>query len=207
MSAIDLQAFRAAELAKDPYDFVIVPGFLKEDALSAIEADYPSIAAHGSFPVSELDFGPAFGALLDELQGPEIERAFAEKFDVDLTHRPTMVTARGRCHAKDGRIHTDSADKVITVLVYVNSDWRNDGGRLRVLRSPGDIEDFAAEVPPRAGTLLAFRRSDKSYHGHKRFVGERRVIQLNWVRDESVVRREQSRHRFSARLKKWVPFA
>ena len=40
------------------------------------------------------------------------------------------------------------------------------------------------EVPPTEGTLLAFRRADNSWHGHKPFAGERRVIQFNWVTSE-----------------------
>ena len=36
---------------------------------------------------------------------------------------------------------------------------------------------------------------------------ERRVVQLNWVTDEKVVRREIGRHRWSARIKSLNPFA
>ena len=79
-----------------------------------------------------------------------------------------------------------------------------DGGRLRILRSKSDLNDYAAEVPPTAGTLLAFRRGEESWHGHETFVGPRRVIQLNWVTDMAVVRREQRRHRLSAWLKTLV---
>ena len=67
------------------------------------------------------------------------------------------------------------------------------------------LEDFAAEVPPISGTLLAFRRNNKSYHGHKTYIGERRVVQMNWVRDDTVVRRERRRHRLSAWLKSIFP--
>ncbi|MPY70748.1 MAG: 2OG-Fe(II) oxygenase [Alphaproteobacteria bacterium] len=207
MPAIDLSAFASTPLVRDPYDHVIVRGFLKPDAIGAIEADYPEIGRAGSFPLGELSFGPAFAAMVEELESPPVARAFGEKFGVDLAGRPTMVTARGRCQAKDGRIHTDSETKIITVLIYMNSSWEQPGGRLRVLRSADDLEDYAAEVPPDAGTLLAFRRSAHSYHGHRRFTGPRRVIQLNWVTDDEVVRREQSRHRLSAWVKKLVPFA
>jgi len=47
---------------------------------------------------------------------------------------------------------------------------------LRLLRSPTDLDDVILEVPPQQGTLLAFRRSHNSYHGHKQFSGPRRVI-------------------------------
>ncbi len=206
MSAIDLDAFRATRLEREPYDHLVVSGFLRPDAVRTIGADYPEISKAGSYPLSELKFGPAFAALIEEMRTPEIEAAFADKFDIDLAGRPIMVTVRGQCRAKDGLIHTDTEDKLITVLVYFNNDWQNLDGRLRILRSSDDIEDYASEVPPQAGTLLAFRRSDRSYHGHTSFKGVRRVLQFNWVKNSRVVRREQTRHRYSAKLKQFLQF-
>ena len=126
----------------------------------------------------------------------------AEKFQINLDHRPTIVTVRGQAQAKDGRIHTDTKTKIITVLIYMNPSWENDGGRLRLVNRPDDIHDYIAEVPPIEGTLLAFKVTPHSWHGHLPFVGERRVIQLNWVIDQGVVEREIARHKFSAKLKK-----
>jgi len=91
--------------------------------------------------------------------------------------------------------------------LYLNPVWREDSGRLRLLRGADDIEDYVAEVPPLAGMMLAFRRSEASFHGHRPHIGERRVIQLNWVTDERVVRRETGRHRWSARIKALNPFS
>ncbi len=205
LSAVNLDAFDAVPLERAPYDYLIVPGFVRAAALTAVEADFPPIARHGSYPVGELKPGKAFLALLDEVQSPPVREAFETKFGLDLTGRPTMITVRGQCHAKDGRIHTDSRDKIITVLIYLNRGWDDATGRLRILRSATDLEDYAAEVPPTSGTLLAFRRSDKSFHGHHRYVGQRRSIQLNWVTGEDVVKRERSRHRLSAWLKRCLP--
>ena len=92
---------------------------------------------------------------------------------------------RGRCGARDGKIHNDSTSKIITVLLYVSPDWDDAGGRLRLLRSRDDIDDVAVEVRPCHGTLVAFLRSDRSWHGHLPFEGERRVIQFNWVNNSS----------------------
>jgi hypothetical protein len=50
-----------------------------------------------------------------------------------------------------------------------------------MLRSPSNLEDYTAEVKPMGGTLLAFRRTDHSWHGHKQFVGERRMLQYNFL--------------------------
>ena len=161
-AALDTDALANTPCGHDPYDYVIVPGFVRAAALPAIHETYPEIDQPGSFPYQSLAYGDAFSSLLDELQGPEMRAAIEKVFDVDLTDRPTTVTVRGRCQLKDGRIHQDSTEKIITVLVYMNPDWEESGGRLRVLRSDRDLEDYAAEVPPAEGTLLAFRRSDTS---------------------------------------------
>ena len=202
MHGLDLEAFRTAVLIREPFDYLIVPGCIRPEARAAIHADSPVIDSPGSFPVSELRYGPAFRALLQTLTGPQVRAAFEEKFGLDLRGRPTMVTVRGRCGPRDGRIHTDAPSKIITALLYLNGQWEDSGGRLRLLRSGDDLDDVLVEVPPEEGTLVAFRRTDNSFHGHKPFVGPRRVIQLNWVTDAWTVRRELLRHRASAWAKR-----
>jgi SM-20-related protein len=202
VKSLDLERFEQTPLVREPFEHLIVPEFVKSQAREAISDDYPKITRAGSFPLSELTFGPKFKELIDDLNGRELRAAVERKFSIDLTGRPSMVTVRGRCSERDGKVHTDSKTKLITVLIYLNSKWESDGGRLRLLRSENNLDDLVVELPPIAGTLLAFKRSDNSWHGHKPFAGERRVIQLNWVTDEQVVRREQSRHRFSAMTKK-----
>jgi SM-20-related protein len=206
LSILDLDRLRSAPLVRDPFEFVVVEKFLRDDALMPLVTDFPDIRRHGSFPVDTLAYGPAFAHLVAALTGPELRRAIEEKFGIDLSDRPTLLTLRGRSDGKDGYIHTDSASKIITLLLYMNPVWEHAEGRLRLLRGPGDLEDYAREVAPLAGTMLAFRRSERSFHGHRAHVGERRSLQLNWVTDPSVVRRELGRHRWSARLKALNPF-
>lgn len=110
-----------------------------------------------------------------------------------------------RCAASPGRrtaapIPT-ARPRFFTVLLYLNQEWSPDGGRLRILNSD-NVEDYVKEVPPFAGTLLIFRRSDTSWHGHLPFEGQRRTIQLNWVTSQAVVDREQGRHAISTLVKK-----
>jgi hypothetical protein len=180
----------------------MVPGCVKRAAMPAINADYPLVTHPGSFPLPTLKYGPAFAELMDAIQGPEFTRAVEKKLGIDLTGRPTMVTARGISAARDGQIHTDSRTKLVTVLIYMNNDWEAKTGRLRLLRGPGDLEDMIAEVPPDQGTLLVFKNEPHAWHGFHPFEGPRRVIQLNWVTDQGVVRREQFRHRVSAFFKR-----
>jgi SM-20-related protein len=199
---LGLDAFRNTPLVQEPFQHLIVSGFIAPAGLAAISADYPKIARSGSFPVDQVSFGPAFQMLLDELESDEFREAFEEKFDVDLSDRPTVTTVRGRCDARDGKIHTDSTSKIITVLIYMNEAWEQPGGRLRLLRSADNLNDIIVEVPPVAGTLLAFKRSDNSWHGHEPFAGERRVVQFNWLTSEGNRQIAMLRHHTSAAFKR-----
>ena len=205
MSMLNLDAFRNTPLVHEPFDYCIMPRFIKPEALDRIQADYPDIQQGGSFPLSTLTLGPDFEMLTQELLGPAMRSAFAEKFKMDLLGRPATLTVRGYCRAKDGKIHVDSKTKLITVLLYLNAPWEAHGGQLRLLRS-NDIENYFAEVPPEQGTLLCFRNGPNAWHGHKSFNGQRRVLQLNWVVDEAAAHASARRHGFSAFLKQLNPF-
>jgi hypothetical protein len=197
-----LEAFRATPLVKEPFEHLIVSGFVGPAALAAINADYPKISTSGSFPVDQVGYGPSFQTLLDELESDAFREAFEEKFGLDLSGRPTVTTVRGRCDARDGKIHTDSTSKIITVLIYMNESWEQACGRLRLLRSADNLNDIITEVPPVAGTMLAFKRSDNSWHGHEPFAGERRVIQFNWLTSEGNRQIAMLRHHTSASFKR-----
>jgi SM-20-related protein len=204
MSFLDLDTFRAASLVTEPFSYVVVPGFIRPEALHLINTDYPDILRPGSFPLGQLSYGPAFRAFISELESVEFRKVFEEKFKIGLAGRPMTVTVRGRCAAKDGQIHTDSVSKIITVLIYLNSGWEAPGGRLRLLRSGNDLDDMITEIPPIEGTMLAFKRAENSWHGHKPFVGVRRVIQFNWVTSERDQRVAMLRHHASSAAKRLV---
>jgi len=205
MTFLDLDRLRETPLHREPFEFVVVENFLAGDMLPALLGAFPEIPGHGSYPLSALSCAPLFARLADELEGGAMRQAIEDKFAIDLGGRPTMITLRGYSDGKDGTIHTDTATKIITVLIYMNPAWQASAGRLRLLRGPNDLSDYVAEIPPLAGTMVAFRRSASSYHGHHAHVGRRQSIQLNWVTDPAVVRREIGRHRWSARLKALSP--
>lgn len=202
-----LDAFGATPLQTSPFMHLMVRDFVEPGALKAAQDSYPEVPGPGSHPPHGLRIEGGFRRLMDELNGPAFRKAVEEKFGIDLTGRPTMYTVRGFCRARDGQIHTDSKTKIITVLLYMNdASWPSDAGRLRLLNSGDDLEDYFAEVEPSGGTLLVFKRADNSWHGHHSFEGRRRAIQLNWVTDQAVVDREQGRHGLSSRLKRLFSF-
>jgi hypothetical protein len=202
MAHLNLEKLRQARLETDPYQFTIVPGFLSPESVTQINATYPRIAKGGSYPIESLGAGMTIKEVIDELDGPEFQAAIEEKFGVGLGGRPKMYSLRGYTRAKDGQIHTDSKDKIITVLLYLNEIWPHTGGRLRLLRNGDDVEDYVAEVPPDNGTLLVFRRSDNSWHGHDPFEGPRRSLQMNWMTSEGAIGIHKLRHTISAVVKR-----
>jgi SM-20-related protein len=206
MDHLAIDKLRAAELQTDPFDFVIVPAFLSAESIRRVNATYPSITRGGSYPIELLKTGMAVKEVIDELDGPEFQGIVAEKFGVDLTGKPKMYSLRGYLRAKDGGIHTDSKDKVITVLLYLNEHWQHQGGRLRLLRNGLDLENYVAEVPPDNGTVLVFKRTENSWHGHHPFEGQRRALQMNWMTSEGSKGFHAIRHKLSAAVKKLIPF-
>ena len=198
----DFRRFTETPLQSEPYVHMVVPGFVPRDIAVAVAASFPAPDLPGVLPAPAQPSDDAFGRLLAELRSPAFTRLFADKYGLPLSTDSLMITLRARTRPQDGEIHTDSESKLVTALIYLNETWSADGGRLRVLRGPNDIEDMAAEVPPDAGTLITFRRSDKSWHGHKPFDGPRKAIMLNWMTDATAARREILRHGFSARIKR-----
>jgi SM-20-related protein len=203
MSILDFEALDRAPLQKDPCDFVVVPHFVRREALAEVNRDYPEIEAPGNFPPEELRYGATFAALLEELGSPLMREKIAAKFGVDLSRHPLQVTVRKYSEAQDGNVHNDSKMKVVTILIYFNEEWKHAGGQLRLVRALDNIDDYAAEVPPEGGILLAFRRNEHSYHGFVPCVGERRSLQMYWVSPKRAARGEK-KLTLKRRLKRWM---
>jgi SM-20-related protein len=205
MMRLAYEALRATAVATEPFRHVVVPGFVPPQELAGVFDDLPPMTRRGSFPIASVRMGKRALALIGELEGPKFRAAVAETFGLDLGAAPTMVTLRGQSRERDGQIHCDSRAKRVTVLLYLNpatDAWVRHEGCLRLLRGPDDIEDHAVEVPPVNGTLLVFPNGPATWHGHKRFIGQRYVVQLNYMTADSAARSELRRHRISAFLKR-----
>lgn len=195
MSLINLSAVRDAQPSRDPYNFLLASKFLKEDAVDDLRRDFPEINKPGYLTVDEVKLHGRFKQLIDELEGPELTEELSRKFGQDLHAYPRLTTIMKRSQPKYGSIHTDGPSKVMTMLVYMNDDWgSDDGGRLRVLYDGKNYEPYAVEVPPVMGTVFGFLRSDNSWHGHRPFSGERKVVQIAWVTNADELERKKKRN-------------
>lgn len=208
-ACINIDGLKLARTGRNPYNFLVGDHFIQPTAVEPLKADYPDLREPGFF--TESDIGPrshgAFAKLLEDLKSPEVSKIVSEKLDIDLVNKPKMITIRKVSQAKDGRIHTDGEAKIATMLTYLNDKWDGSAaGCLRVLRNGKDFEDYVEQISPLTGTVFAFRRSDSSWHGHTPFVGERRVVQMTWLRSEADVARKEKRGALSHSLKKIFHF-
>jgi hypothetical protein len=205
-SPLDFDKLAATPVAADPYPHILVENFVKPDALRAVVAALPVMRSRGSFPVEALKLGQPAKLLVFGLEGEVFRSLIAKKFALDLAGAPIMTTLRGNAGTKDGQIHTDSTAKRVTILLYLNpasgNAFNDQKGCLRLLRSPTDLEDYAVEVPPVDGTLLVFPNGPTTWHGHKIFIGQRYVIQMNYMTTSTKAKAELRRHHLTALIKR-----
>jgi SM-20-related protein len=196
LTLVNVEAVRNAAKSSTPYDYFLGSGLLKEEAIPELKRDFPAIEKPGYLTVDEVKLKGRFKTLVEELESPEFTEEISRKWGKDMHPYPRLTTIMKRSQPKYGAIHTDGPSKVMTMLVYMNDQWGEDtGGRLRVLYDGEHFEPYAVEVPPTMGTVFGFLRADNSWHGHRPFAGERKVIQIAWVRDEKELERKKSRNR------------
>ena len=184
------------------------PYFHVENALSHflnssdLVKDFPDIDSGGSFPSDNLKEGD-IKKLVEELEGDEFKAILENKLGVDLKDAEVITTLRGFSRFKDGKIHTDSQSKIVTVLLYLNKNWDNEIGNLRLLKKSNDLDNYIQEISSEYGNLVAFKVTDNCWHGFMPFEGKRLSIQLNYIYPKSL-KMHKIRHKLSASFKKLI---
>lgn len=206
MEVADFKALDNAPVATKPFPHLLVEHFIKAEALPKVLADLPPMKGRGSFPIAAVRLGPAAAATINALESPVFRDIIAQKFGLDLHDAPIMTTLRGRSGPQDGRIHTDSSAKRVTILLYLNpaqgEAWMRHDGCLRLLRDGNNLDAYDVEVPPVNGALLVFPNGPTTWHGHKPFVGQRYVVQMNYMTTSAKAKAEMRRHHLSAFVKR-----
>jgi len=184
------------------------PYFHVENALSNfldssdLVKDFPDIDSGGSFPSDNLKEGD-IKKLVEELEGDEFKAILENKLGVNLKDAEVITTLRGFSRFKDGKIHTDSQSKIVTVLLYLNKNWDNEIGNLRLLKKNSDLDNYIQEISSEYGNLVAFKVTDNCWHGFMPFEGKRLSIQLNYIYPKSL-NMHKIRHKLSASFKKLI---
>ena len=169
---------------------------------SDLVKDFPDIDSGGSFPSDNLKEGD-IKKLVEELEGDEFKAILENKLGVNLKDAEVITTLRGFSRFKDGKIHTDSQSKIVTVLLYLNKNWDNEIGNLRLLKKNNDLDNYIQEISSEYGNLVAFKVTDNCWHGFMPFEGKRLSIQLNYIYPKSL-NIHKIRHKLSASFKKLI---
>ena len=201
---LDLERIRNARVRAEPFPYFVVEDAIPATNAPTVAADFPAIDRPGAIDVEQTEFGPSFGALLDDLKGDALRRIIADKLGVELEGRNIVVNVRGQMRLTDGNIHTDTPSKLVTVLVYFNEPGANDETGLRILKNGRDLDDYVEEIPPRLGTMIVFKVTPDCWHGHKAVPGKRLSLQLNYLSGVKTRGKHQLAHRLVGRMKRKV---
>ena len=203
MQLLDKIQLHLAKVDKSFFPYFHVENALSHDfePLDLVD-NFPDIDSGGSFPSDNLDEG-YIKKLVQELEGDKFRAILEDKLEVDLKDAEVITTLRGFSRAKDGKIHTDSQSKIVTVLLYLNKNWDNSIGNLRLLKKNNDLEDYIQEISSEYGNLVAFKVTDNCWHGFMPFEGKRLSIQLNYIYPKSL-NTHKIRHKLSSSFKKLI---
>jgi len=199
---LNFELIKKAEINSEFYPFFSVQDvFLNKEDHNRITKDFPSINKGGSFPSDSVSYGKSIQSLIDSLEGDQMRAILENKFQVDLKDKPVVSTFRGYSRMKDGKIHSDSKTKIITVLLYLNENWDESIGLLRMLKEKDNIDNYITEIPASMGSMVAFKVTNNCWHGFIPFEGKRRSIQLNYLYKEALSQ-HNFRHKLSSFFKK-----
>ena len=199
---LNFELIKRAEINSDYYPFFAVKDvFLSKQDHKRISIDFPKIVQGGSFPSDSLSYGESIQSLLNILEGEQMRNILETKFQVDLKDKPVVSTFRGYSRMKDGKIHSDSKTKIITVLLYLNENWNKSSGLLRMLKEKDNIDNYITEIPASMGSMVAFKVTKNCWHGFIPYEGKRCSIQLNYLYKEALSI-HKIRHNLSSFFKK-----
>ena len=200
---LNFNLIKEAEINSEFYPFFTVQdAFLNKQDHKKIATDFPKINKGGSFPSDSVSYGQSIQSLLDSLEGDQMRNILENKFQVDLQDKPVVSTFRGYSRMKDGKIHSDSKTKIITVLLYLNKNWDKGSGLLRMLREENNIDNYITEIPASMGSMVAFKVTNNCWHGFIPYEGKRCSIQLNYLYKEALSQ-HKIRHKLSSFFKKF----
>ena len=201
MRLLDKNKINLVKVEDNYFPFFHIKNAFQEDIdCHELVESFPQIDTGGSFPSENLIDGP-LKDLIQELEGGDFKNILEEKLDVDLKDAVVVTTLRGYSRLKDGQIHTDSNSKILTVLLYLNLDWDETIGNLRLLKNNSNLDDYIQEVPSSFGSLLAFKVTENCWHGFHAFEGKRLSVQMNYIYKRSFSS-HKLRHLISSKLKK-----
>lgn len=184
---LNLKAFENAEMREAPFRWgTVAPGFDSTHTALAVVRDFPSeyLRLREAGPTSEKAYrmlsaplveqsrilplvhrlAPVWRQLIEELLTPRFTASVCHAAGMRLPAASLEIRASSYADGCFLGPHTDRPDKLLSLIVYLESAWSpSEGGELSILGSD-DPADEVARVEPRLGTAAVLVRSDCSWH-------------------------------------------
>ena len=199
---INFDEIENTDVNNRPFPYFGLEKALNTDFQKDLISDFPEILKGGSFPLESIEVKDSLKGLVSEIKSEQFRALLGKKFDVNLSGKPIVITARGYSREADGKIHTDSKTKLITVLIYLNEQWDSPTGRLRILNS-NDMSDCQEEFSSSFGQMIAFKVTENCWHGYLPHKGKRQSLQVNYLIDTKSSKYHFYRHKLSAFFKRY----
>lgn len=108
---------------------------------------------------------PAWRELLEDLRGEEFADWLESGTELTLRHLATDIGIYTHDDGDFISVHKDKPHKAITAILYLNPQWPEENGGLYEVRASDDpAQQPVRRITPRAGQLLAFPPSERSWH-------------------------------------------
>jgi hypothetical protein len=178
---VNTSRLRGEVLQEDPFEWLSCASFLDEDVAFQLAR---------RFPIDGLSISTAIGSRFESrslisdgvidyswncenqdwiefakyLISKDYHDLISDVMKIDLANCTTSAAiCRYRTDSFNGA-HTDRSHRVVSQIIYLNRVWmRAWGGDFLILRAP-DISAVASRVAPAFNTMVAFIRSERSWH-------------------------------------------
>lgn len=162
----------------EPFRHAVVDGWWDADLLHSVLVEFPDPSALGWRRYSNSTerklegppglWGPATGVLFAQIE--QRTSTLESLFGIEGLR---METVGGGYHLIEPggylNVHTDfnrspktARYRRLNLLIYLNDDWQDPGGRLELW----DADRCVVEVAPEFNRTVVFETSDHSWHGH-----------------------------------------
>ena len=94
---INYKKLEETSLNHNPFKYFIIEDFIKNDYVKSLETAFPKINTTGSMPLASLKYNEIFENFVEELKGDKFREIISNKFSMDLSQKPLMISARGMC--------------------------------------------------------------------------------------------------------------
>lgn len=161
------------------FPYLKIDNFLNKNIIRNILINFPKLKINGSIHISNLNLDIHHKKLINELKSDEFKKIISNKFNINLNDSYCFITYRFASSKNDGKIHVDSKDKIMTILLYLNSD--SNISNLRLLKDNSNINNYFDEIPSSVNSGIIFKVTDNCWHGYVPYIGQRFLIQINFI--------------------------